>query len=66
MQRVLCRYGGYPHERAACIALRTITTFLEDIAPEMDVYCFCFSQRDFLIYRRILEECHHPFLTDDA
>ncbi|ECJ2223089.1 macro domain-containing protein [Salmonella enterica] len=56
----------YPHERAAGIALRTIITFLTDTAPEMDVYCFCFSRRDFLIYRRILEECHHPFLTDDA
>lgn len=56
----------YPHERAAGIALRTIITFLADTAPEMDVYCFCFSRRDFLIYRHILEECHHPFLTDDA
>lgn len=56
----------YPHEREAGIALRTIITFLADTAPEMDVYCFCFSRRDFLIYRRIPEECHHPFLTDDA
>ncbi|HAG1964492.1 TPA: hypothetical protein G8R56_002708 [Salmonella enterica] len=56
----------YPHERAAGIALRTIITFLANTAPEMDVYCFCFSRRDFLIYRHILEECHHPFLTDDA
>ncbi|HAD5966272.1 TPA_asm: O-acetyl-ADP-ribose deacetylase [Salmonella enterica subsp. enterica serovar Typhimurium] len=56
----------YPHERAAGIALRTIITFLADSSPEMDVHCFCFSNRDLLIYRHILEECRHPFLTDDA
>ncbi|HAG0015843.1 TPA: O-acetyl-ADP-ribose deacetylase [Salmonella enterica] len=56
----------YPHQRAAGIALRTITAFLAATAPEMDVHCFCFSNRDLLIYRHILEECRHPFLTDDA
>ncbi|ELO0595357.1 TPA: macro domain-containing protein [Salmonella enterica subsp. enterica serovar Muenchen] len=56
----------YPHERAAGIALRTINTFLANTAPDLDVHCFCFSRRDFLIYRHILEECHHSFLTDDA
>ncbi|AXD73889.1 hypothetical protein DMO59_24635 [Salmonella enterica subsp. diarizonae] len=55
----------FPHERAAGTALRTIITFLTHIAPDMDVYCFCFSRRDALIYRRILEEHHCPFLTDD-
>lgn len=55
----------FPHERAAGTALRTIITFLTNIAPDMDVHCFCFSGRDALIYRRILEEHHCPFLTDD-
>ncbi|EBH8951664.1 hypothetical protein MU985_005018 [Salmonella enterica] len=55
----------FPHERAAGTALRTILTFLTNIAPDMDVHCFCFSGRDALIYRRILEEHHCPFLTDD-
>ncbi|HFW3088927.1 TPA: macro domain-containing protein [Salmonella enterica subsp. enterica serovar Reading] len=49
----------YPHERAAGIALRTLNTFLSNTAPDLDVYCFCFSRRDLLIYQRILDECHH-------
>ncbi|EBS4547293.1 macro domain-containing protein [Salmonella enterica subsp. enterica serovar Newport] len=56
----------YPHDRAARIALRTIITFLTNIAPDLDVYCFCFDRRDTLIYRRILEEHYPHFLTDDA
>ncbi|HCM1846794.1 TPA: macro domain-containing protein [Salmonella enterica subsp. diarizonae serovar 16:z10:e,n,x,z15] len=61
------RTGHYffPHERAAGTALRTILTFLTNIASDMDVHCFCFSRRDALIYRRILDSCHYPFLTDD-
>ncbi|HGJ5065147.1 TPA: macro domain-containing protein [Salmonella enterica subsp. enterica serovar Muenchen] len=55
----------YPHERVAGITLRTIITYLVN-TPDMDVYCFCFSRRDLLIYRRIQEESHHSFLTDDA
>ncbi|MGG6030480.1 hypothetical protein [Salmonella enterica] len=53
-------------DRAARIALRTIITFLTNIAPDLDVYCFCFDRRDTLIYRRILEEHYPHFLTDDA
>ncbi|HFW3088925.1 TPA: macro domain-containing protein [Salmonella enterica subsp. enterica serovar Reading] len=56
-------YYFYPHERAAGIAVRTIITYLVD-TPDMDVYCFCFSRRDRLIYRRILEESPPSFLTD--
>ncbi|WP_232478616.1 macro domain-containing protein [Salmonella enterica] len=55
----------YPHERAASIVLPTIIAFLADTAPDMDVHCFCFARRDILIYRRILEEHHAHFLTDD-
>ncbi|EAR9310548.1 macro domain-containing protein [Salmonella enterica] len=56
----------YPHERAAGIALRTIITFLTNIMPDLDVYCFCFDKRDTLIYRRILEEHYPHFLTVDS
>ncbi|HFZ8572613.1 TPA: macro domain-containing protein [Salmonella enterica subsp. enterica serovar Birkenhead] len=55
----------YPHKRVAGITLWTIITYLVN-TPDMDVYCFCFSRRDLLIYRRIQEESHHSFLTDDA
>ncbi|EAO8183441.1 TPA: macro domain-containing protein [Salmonella enterica] len=49
----------YPHKRAADTALRTIVSFLTDTAPDMDVHCFCFSRRDFLIYRRIQDNKIH-------
>ncbi|HGG6757227.1 TPA: hypothetical protein ACJG9G_005416 [Salmonella enterica subsp. enterica serovar Java] len=57
--------SGIRNERAAGIAMRTIITYLVD-TPDMDVYCFCFSRRGLLIYRRIPEESHPSFLTDDA
>lgn len=47
---------GFPKERAAEIALREVTTFLREPAPQLDVTFVCFDAENERIYARLLQE----------
>lgn len=46
---------GYPIEDAAKIAVREVMSFLSH-APQMDVFFCCFSERDAVVYERLMNE----------
>ena len=47
---------GFPVERAAAIALKTIAKFLSEEEYPRSIAMVCFSRSDFLTYSRLLEE----------
>ena len=49
---------GFPVERAADIAIRTLALFLSEREFPRSVVMVCFSHGDFLTYARSLEELH--------
>jgi O-acetyl-ADP-ribose deacetylase (regulator of RNase III) len=47
---------GYPIDKAAAIAVKTVRDFLEKNPVSIDVTFCCFSERDVSVYNRCLAE----------
>ena len=44
---------GYPIEQAALVAVRTVSTYAQELGLESVLFC-CFSQQDLLVYQHAL------------